>query len=283
MAKDQEVFAGGVAVITGAGAGLGEGLARRAAALGMTVVVADIDIARAEAVAAAIIVQGGQAQAVRVDVSKPEALDELADWVYARHDEVRLLINNAGVETIGNTWELSPELWERTLNINVHGVVHGVRAFVPRMLASKSPSYLGNLASVGAFGQMPLQTAYIVSKHAVQALTECLYLELQLKEAPISVSSIIPGMVKTRIFDDAKPSSDPVAARHQEVMRSTMAAYGMELDAACETILAQMAEGRFWVSTQPEMTDNIANNRARFLLEKEAPMLTAETRGLLDA
>lgn len=283
MAKDQEVFAGGVAVITGAGAGLGEGLARRVAALGMTVVVADIDIARAEAVAAAIIVQGGQAQAVRVDVSKPEALDELADWVYARHDEVRLLINNAGVETIGNTWELSPELWERTLNINVHGVVHGVRAFVPRMLASKSPSYLGNLASVGAFGQMPLQTAYIVSKHAVQALTECLYLELQLKEAPISVSSIIPGMVKTRIFDDAKPSSDPVAARHQEVMRSTMAAYGMELDAACETILAQMAEGRFWVSTQPEMTDNIANNRARFLLEKEAPMLTAETRGLLDA
>ncbi len=283
MSLDKDVFAGGVAVITGAGAGLGEGLARRAAALGMQVVLADIDEARAEAVAADIRSQGGQAEAVRVDVSQPAELDRLADWVYARHDEVRLLINNAGVETIGNTWELPADLWERTLQINVHGVVHGVRAFVPRMLQSSNKSYVANLASVGAFGQMPLQTAYIVSKHAVQALTECLYLELELKKAPIQVSSIIPGMVKTRIFMDAKPSDDPVAAHHQKVMRETMAAYGMDLDAACQTILEQIAEGRFWVSTQPEMTDNIANNRARFLLEKEAPMLTGETRALLEA
>lgn len=283
MSQDKDVFDGGVAVITGAGAGLGEGLARRAAQLGMDVVVADIDEGRAEAVAADIRASGGKATSVKVDVSQPAELDRLADWVYARHDEVRLLINNAGVETIGNTWELPADLWERTLDINVHGVVHGIRAFTPRMLASPNRSFIANLASVGAFGQMPLQTAYIVSKHAVQALTECLYLELELKKAPIQVSSIIPGMVKTRIFMDAKPSADPVAAHHQSVMREMMAAYGMELDAACQVILEKIAAGEFWVSTQPEMTDNIASNRARFLIDKTAPVLTAETRGLLEA
>ncbi|WEK56740.1 MAG: SDR family NAD(P)-dependent oxidoreductase [Candidatus Brevundimonas phytovorans] len=283
MSNDRKAFEGGVAVITGAGAGLGEGLARRAATLGMAVVVADIDEARALAVAADITAAGGAASAVKVDVSRPEELDRLADWVYARHDEVRLLINNAGVETIGNSWELSTELWERTLDINIHGVIHGVRAFTPRMLASPNKSYIANLASVGAFGQMPLQTAYIVTKHAVQAFTECLYLELQLKGAQIQVSSIIPGMVKTRIFNDARPAADPQAARHQEVMRQSMDAYGMDLGEACQVILEQVADGAFWVSTQPDMTQSIAGNRARFLTEREAPALTAETRALLDA
>lgn len=283
MSNDRKAFDGGVAVITGAGAGLGEGLARRAADLGMALVVADIDEARAQAVAADIVATGGSAAAVKVDVSRPEELDRLADWVYARHDEVRLLVNNAGVETIGNSWELSADLWERTLDINIHGVIHGVRAFTPRMLTSPNRSYIANLASVGAFGQMPLQTAYIVTKHAVQAFTECLYLELQLKNAPIQVSSIIPGMVKTRIFSDARPAADAQAARHQEVMRQSMETYGMELDEACKVILEQVADGAFWVSTQPEMTQSIAGNRARFLSEREPPALTAETRALLDA
>jgi NAD(P)-dependent dehydrogenase (short-subunit alcohol dehydrogenase family) len=278
---DLSVFSGGVAVVTGAGAGLGEGLARRAAELGMTVVVADIDEARAQSVALDIQSKGQSAVAIKVDVSKAEELDRLADWVHRNHGDVRLLINNAGVETIGNSWELSADLWDRTLDINIHGVVHGVRAFLPRMITSGQKAFVANLASVGAFGQMPLQTAYIVTKHAVQAFSECLHLELELKQASVQVSSIIPGMVKTRIFDDAKPTSDPVAAHHQGVMRNMMAAYGMDLEEACKVIFDQMAAGRFWVSTQPDMTKNIADNRARFLIEQEVPTLTDETRGLL--
>ena len=279
--SDLTVFDGGVAVVTGAGAGLGEGLARRAAELGMTVVVADIDEARAQAVSSDIQAKGQSAVPIKVDVSKAEELDRLADWVHQNHGDVRLLVNNAGVETIGNSWELSADLWDRTLDINIHGVVHGVRAFLPRMIASGQKAFVANLASVGAFGQMPLQTAYIVTKHAVQSFSECLYLELELKQTKVQVSSIIPGMVKTRIFADAKPTSDPLAAHHQGVMRNMMATYGMDLEEACKVIFDQMAEGKFWVSTQPEMTKDIADNRARFLIDMAAPTLTAETRGLL--
>lgn len=278
---DLSVFTGGVAVVTGAGAGLGEGLARRAAELGMTVVVADIDETRAQAVAEDIQSKGQSAVAIKVDVSKAEELDRLADWVEENQGPVRLLVNNAGVETIGNSWELSADLWDRTLDINIHGVIHGVRAFLPRMIASGQKGFVANLASVGAFGQMPLQTAYIVTKHAVQSFSECLHLELELKQSKVQVSSIIPGMVKTRIFQDAKPSQDPMAAHHQKIMRDMMATYGMDLDEACRVIFDQMAAGHFWVSTQPEMTMNLAANRALFLTERTAPTLTDETRGLL--
>jgi len=281
--NEQEAFSGGVAVITGAGAGLGEGLARRAAAIGMTVVLADIDLARAQSVADDITAQGQKAEAIQVDVSKASELDRLAEHVHAKHGNVQLLINNAGIETIGNSWELPAELWDRTLNINLHGVIHGVRSFLPHMLASGKKSYVANLASVGAFGQMPLQTAYMVTKHGVQSFTECLYLELELAKANIQVSSIIPGMVKTRIFADARPSSDPKASHHQTVMREMMAAYGMDLDEACKTIFEKLAAGEFWVSTQPEMTANIAENRARYLTEQSRPALTEETRSLIEA
>lgn len=280
---EQEAFSGGVAVITGAGAGLGEGLARRAAALGMTVVMADIDEERVKRVADELVAQGLKADPVKVDVSRAEELDRLAAYVHEKHGEVRLLINNAGIETIGNSWELPAELWDRTLNINLHGVIHGVRAFLPKMLKNSQKSYVANLASVGAFGQMPLQTAYMVTKHGVQSFTECLYLELELLKANIQVSSIIPGMVKTRIFEDARPSADPKAAHHQSVMRHMMASYGMDLDEACKVIFEKLAAGEFWVSTQPEMTANIAGNRARFLTEQSKPELTEETRGLIEA
>lgn len=278
-----DVFSGGVAVVTGAGAGLGEGLAKRAAELGMNVVVADIDLARAEQVVCEIAAKGHKAVAYKVDVSRAEELDRLAQWVHSNLGDVRLLVNNAGIETIGNSWELPAELWDRTLNINLHGVIHGARAFLPRMIASGEKAFVANLASVGAFGQMPLQTAYMVTKHAVQAFSECLYLELELEGANVQVSSILPGMVKTRIFHDARPSADPRASHHQKVMRDMMAAYGMELEEACKVIFDQIAEGKFWVSTQPEMTKNLADNRARFLIEQTDPALTAETRGLIEA
>lgn len=281
--SDLEVFAGGVAVVTGAGAGLGEGLAKRAAQLGMKVVVADVDEVRAQQVVSDIVATGKHAVAYKVDVSRASELDRMAEWVHTNLGAVTLLINNAGIETIGNSWELPADLWDRTLNINLHGVIHGARAFLPNMIASGHKAYIANLASVGAFGQMPLQTAYMVTKHGVQAFSECLYLELQLKQANVQVSSILPGMVKTRIFHDARPSNDPVAAHHQNVMRDMMAAYGMDLEEACASIFSQIADGQFWVSTQPEMTKNLADNRARFLMEQTPPSLTEETRSLIEA
>lgn len=271
-----EAFGGGLAVITGAGAGIGAGLARRAAALGMAVVVADISRERAEDVAAEIAAAGGTAHAMTVDVAHAGRIERFAQEVHERFGNVRLLINNAGIETVGYTWEIPAERWDATLDINIHGVVHGVRAFMPRMIASGEECWVANLSSVGGFGQMPIQTSYIMSKHAVQSFTECLALEVGLLDVPVHVSAIIPGMVRTRIFDATDADKGEVAVAHRTAMREAMAANGMDLDKACERIMDQLATGRFWVSTQPRMTQMFVEKRAAFLSEQAEPQLAPE-------
>ena len=282
MTRDEEKFAGGAAVITGAGAGIGSGFARRAGELGMTVVVTDINGAAAEAVAQEIRDAGGKAEARVVDVSKPAELDRLADDVFAAHGSVRLLINNAGIETIGYTWEIPAERWETTLNVNIHGVIHGVRAFVPKMLASGEECWIANLASIGAFGQMPTQTAYMLTKHAVQSFSECLYLEMLLKEAPIHVSSIIPGMIKTSIFNaDAGAGEPAAAAGHRKAMHDMMAAYGMDLAEGSRVMMEQIAANKFWVSSQPDMTEQTLAGRIKFFQDQANPEIAEGARQLL--
>jgi len=124
-----ETLRDGVAVITGAGSGIGEALALKAAAAGMKVVLADIDVRRIDRVATAIEARGGAALAIQTDVADPTALERLAAQTHAAFGDVRLLVNNAGVETMGLVWDIPADLWERTFKINVLGVVSGVRAF----------------------------------------------------------------------------------------------------------------------------------------------------------
>jgi NAD(P)-dependent dehydrogenase (short-subunit alcohol dehydrogenase family) len=282
MTKEEQVFSGGVAVITGAGAGIGMGFARRLGEIGMHVVVTDVDEAKAQKVAAEIVARGGKAEALRVDVSRPEALDALAQDVFDRHGAVRLLINNAGIETIGNVWEIPTARWETTLNVNIHGVVHGCRAFIPHMLRVGQEAWIANLASIGSFGIMPTQTAYMMSKHAIQSFSECLYLEMQVAKAPINVCSIIPGMLKTSIFDAEAGAGEPEgAAKHRATMAHMMANYGMDLDEGCRRFVEGLAERRFWISSQPDMTDNAVADRIAFLEAKQAPQLHDQARALL--
>ena len=106
---------------------------------------------------------GGQAEAFLVDVSKPTELDRLADHVLVKFGAPCLLVNNAGIETIGNRWEIPTERREATLNINIHGIVHGCRAILLRMTENGQEAWIAHLASMGAFGIMPQQTAYVMS------------------------------------------------------------------------------------------------------------------------
>ncbi|BBF69682.1 SDR family NAD(P)-dependent oxidoreductase [Sphingomonas bisphenolicum] len=282
MTEEEKIFSGGVAVITGAGAGIGMGIARRCGHIGMTVIVTDIDKANADKVAADIISTGGRAEAIKVDVSKPEALDALAQDVFDRHGAVRLLVNNAGIETIGNVWEIPTARWETTLNVNIHGVVHGVRAFVPHMLRVGQEAWVANLASVGSFGQMPTQTAYMMSKHAIQSFSECLYLEMQVAKVPINVCSIIPGMLKTSIFDAQAGKGEPQSAvAHRATMAHMMANYGMDLDEGCRLFVQGMAARKFWISSQPEMTEQMLAGRIAFFEKQATPALSDQTRALL--
>ena len=276
MTQGMEVFKGGVAVITGAGSGIGEGLARLAAKQGMRVVLADVAMERAESVAEEIRSAGAEALAVHTDVSEPEALDRLAAVTHETFGDVTLLVNNAGIETLGFCWELPASVWEKTLNINIHGAIHGVRAFAPRMLEAGKRAWIANTTSIGGLGMMPIQTSYVLSKHAILSFSECLYLEMQVKKAPIQVSAILPGPVATRIFEDSKTGEDPVNAHHREIMRNMLKADGISGYEAAERILPQLAEGKFWVSTHPEITAEFAANRAQHLSSQADPMLPPE-------
>jgi NAD(P)-dependent dehydrogenase (short-subunit alcohol dehydrogenase family) len=283
MTEEEKVFSGGVAVITGAGAGIGMGLARRCGEIGMTVIVTDIDKAKADQVAAGIVAAGGKAESIQVDVSQPEALDALAQDVFDRHGAVRLLINNAGIETIGLSWEIPIARWEKTLDVNIHGVVHGVRAFVPHMLRVGQEAWIANLASIGSFGIMPTQTAYIISKHAIQSFSECLYLEMQLAKAPINVCSIIPGMLKTSIFDADQGAGEPdSSAKHRATMAHMMAQYGMDLDEGSRRFVEGLAARKFWISSQPDMTKDSLAGRIAFFEGQQAPEMHEAAKSLLN-
>jgi NAD(P)-dependent dehydrogenase (short-subunit alcohol dehydrogenase family) len=172
----RDTFGGGVAVITGAGAGIGAGLARHAARLGMTVVLADIDANAVTGLRDELAAAGAIAVDAVCDVRDPDAVAGLAARVYSDLGPVRLLVNNAGVEQFGYLWDTPVENWNRLIDINISGVFHGVRAFLPKMIDAGAPAWVWNLSSIGGVAVVPLQAPYIMSKHAVLALTECLQL-----------------------------------------------------------------------------------------------------------
>lgn len=282
LTRAESKLAGGVAVITGAGAGIGAGFARRAGELGMIVYVTDISLDRAEATAKVIKETGGSAEALQVDVSVPMELDRLADYVFSRHGSVRLLINNAGIETMGFAWEIPVTRWDATLDINIRGVIYGVRAFVPRMLKSGEECWVANLGSVGSFGVMPTQTAYLLTKHAVQAFSEGLFLEMKLVRASIHICSVLPGMLKTSIFDAEAGREEPESAStYRKSMHDMMSAQGMDLDEGCRVMMREIAEGKFWVSSQPQMTADATSFRAEFLKKQRDPEVTEQAKYLL--
>jgi NAD(P)-dependent dehydrogenase (short-subunit alcohol dehydrogenase family) len=278
----RDTFGGGVAVITGAGAGIGAGLARHAAALGMTVVLADIDTAAIARLRDEINETAASAFDFPCDVRDPEALKTLAERVYRDIGPVRLLVNNAGIEQFGYLWDTPVENWNRVVDINISGVYHGVRAFLPRMLATQQPAWVWNLSSIGGVAVVPLQAPYIMSKHAVLALTECLQLEIQLAghDHHIHVQAVLPGAVVSSIFEAAGGVShgDVAAAESQRAAMLDIKANAMDPLAAAEAIFDQAAEGRFYLLTQPDYVGSAMNERADVLASQRPPMLRTQRR-----
>ncbi|MBO0864305.1 MAG: SDR family NAD(P)-dependent oxidoreductase [Mycobacterium sp.] len=273
----RELFSGGVAVITGAGAGIGTGLTRHASRLGMTVVLADVDGGAIAALRDELCAAGGAAVDVVCDVRDPDAVQELAEKTYRDVGPVRLLVNNAGVEQFGYLWDTPVENWNRVVDINITGVFHGVRAFIPKMLASREPAWVWNLSSIGGVATVPLQASYIMSKHAVLALTECLRLEVQLvgHDHHLHVQAVLPGAVASNIFESAGgvTDGDIAAAESQRSAMLDIKADAMDSLSAAEAVFDQAAEGRFYLLTQPEYVGSAMAERAEVLASQRPPEL----------
>ncbi|WP_333890495.1 SDR family oxidoreductase [Mycolicibacterium gadium] len=274
-------FGGGVAVITGAGAGIGAGLARHAAGLGMTVVLADIDADAVAALRDELTRAGMVAIDAVCDVRDPGAVSALAERVYRDVGPVRLLINNAGIEQFGYLWDTPVENWNRLVDINISGVFHGVRAFLPLMIEAGEPAWVWNLSSIGGVAVVPLQAPYIMSKHAVLALTECLRLEVELAgHNHIHVQAVLPGAVVSNIFESAGgvTDGDVVAAETQRAAMLDIKADAMDPRAAAEAVFEQAAEGRFYLLTQPDYVGSAMAERANVLASQQPPKLRTQRR-----
>jgi NAD(P)-dependent dehydrogenase (short-subunit alcohol dehydrogenase family) len=259
-------------VVTGAGSGIGAALARRAAAEGMTVVLADITAERIQAAARAITDAGGVAHAVITDVSDSLSVARLADYTLEHAGVPALLANNAGIESLGSLWEFSPERWRQVQAVNVDGVFYGVRSFLPAMIEAGGIRHVLNTSSIGGISVGGFMTPYIVSKHAVRALSECLSIELEQVAPDIRVHVLLPGPVDTNIFRNAESTDrDGVGARNLERMREHLAAEGMPPAALADLTFDAMAADQFWIYPHPEMARQTLAHRARILIDRLRP------------
>jgi NAD(P)-dependent dehydrogenase (short-subunit alcohol dehydrogenase family) len=188
-----EEFAGKTAVITGAGSGMGKAFALRFAAEGMNVVIGDIQDDALSATVSEISARGTPVLGLHTDVSAPASVAALADAAEERFGPIHLVCNNAGVEGYldGPIWEATSKDWEWTVGVNFWSVVHGVRTFVPRMLAHGQPAHVVNTCSMTSVVQAG--NMYGITKHAVIALSEVLRADLRKAGAPIGSPPCVPG------------------------------------------------------------------------------------------
>jgi NAD(P)-dependent dehydrogenase (short-subunit alcohol dehydrogenase family) len=228
-----EQLAGRVAAITGAGSGIGAALARACADAGMDVASADVEGAKAEATAADVRARGRRALAAAVDVRRADQVEAFAERTFAELGGCDLVCNNAGVLVLGLTHERSLEDWEWVLGVNVWGVIHGVRAFVPRMVAQGRGGHVVNTSSIQGLVPGAANGCYTTAKFAVVGLSESLRLDL----APhgIGVSVLCPGPVKTGILKSER--NRPTELGTSKLSRADIAAVMATTDAANTTFI----------------------------------------------
>ena len=194
-------FKGRVAVVTGGGGGIGAALAEAFAARGVRLVLADLQLDAAEAVAARLRAGGADAIAACTDVTSRDDVEALAVDTVRRFGAVHIVCNNAGVATFGEIATSTHADWEFTMRVNFWGVVHGVEAFVPRLLAQGQGGHVVNTASMAGLVGMQWLGIYCASKFAVVGLTEALHREL--KPHGIGASVLCPMIVATNINENS--------------------------------------------------------------------------------
>lgn len=246
---------GKVAVVTGAASGIGLGLVEQFLAKGMSVVMADIEASALDAAAAPLLDAGHPVLTVPTDVADAAAVDSLAAKALERFGAVHVVCNNAGVNTNGRSWELGLGDWRWVIDVNLWGVINGIRTFVP-ILIGQGEGHIVNTSSMAGVAIMTNLAPYLASKHAVAAISEGLAAELAEEGSPVGVSVLCPGFVRTRILDaDRNRLADRGEVRGQGAPDAVhrMIDRGAEPRGVAGLVITAIEEGEFWIFTHPEM------------------------------
>jgi NAD(P)-dependent dehydrogenase (short-subunit alcohol dehydrogenase family) len=206
-------------VVTGAASGIGLAIVEAFVDEGMRVVMADLDEDQLQSHAKRLSGGGADVLAVPADVRNPRSIDAVGRSVMERFGTLHVAVNNAGVVGGGHSWELPLDEWHRVIDVDLWGVIHGVRTFVPLILASGEDGHIVNVASMAAVLALPGLAPYTVAKHGVLALTDVLRLELEGLGAPVGASVVMPGMVKTAMNPVGTVQPATVAANVIDAIR----------------------------------------------------------------
>ena len=245
-----------VAVITGAASGIGRGLAERFTEEGMAVVLADIEEAPLAKLEKDLRAKGATVIAIPTDVSNADDVENLAMQTYNTFGAVHILCNNAGVVCSRPIWEHTIADWEWVLGVNLWGVIHGIRTFVPRMLSQETECHIVNTASILGLIRAPGEGIYKVSKHGVVALSETLADELAQKSSKIQVHVLCPGWVRSGILDSSRnrPDGETHHSRNMTDNRDVRAEMeaGMSPAEVADHVYNAIQNGTFYIHTHPE-------------------------------
>jgi NAD(P)-dependent dehydrogenase (short-subunit alcohol dehydrogenase family) len=270
-------LSGKVAVVTGAASGIGRALVTRCAQEGMRVVAADVEAGALDEAVALATGEGGEAIGVVTDVSDRDAVEALAAKAYDTFGAVNLLCNNAGVFQAGVLWERTDADWEWVLGVNLWGVIHGIKAFVPRMIASGEPGHVVNTSSLAGVVSNAYSGPYTTSKFAVLGLSECLAHDLAATNSAIGASVLVPGSVNTRIADSTRNRPQTLAdgtgaadAAFVDEALAKQTSTGADPSEVADLVLNAVRSGQFVIPTSPGYGDQITH-RAEAMQALQAP------------
>jgi NADP-dependent 3-hydroxy acid dehydrogenase YdfG len=268
-------LSGSVAAITGAAGGIGFALAQEAVRRGMKLAISDIRSDALQEAGAELIAMGGDVLTVCADVTKSADVDALAAATVKQFGKVNLLVNNAGAFVASLAWETSEAQLNWIIDLNMKSVTHGIRAFVPRMIAQGDPCHVLTVASAAALGVYPGYTSYAATKHAALALTEALYMDLTAERiSNIGVTIAMPSIIRTGIMSPEKASPAELALADgkrftnrtvwamEEIMRNHVAGDAMSAEDAVRETLDAVAEGRLYVLPGHDGEADVAKAKA---------------------